>query len=159
LYQDFLFFQKNSTITYRYRTVRLGAPVKFIILHSKIGRRVDFFPIKNPDAVWIYACMLGCMMGFVPLPGTVGYGATVWDLLPTYPPRITEHGALGVRPTPQNYGTWCRESAELQLESSEIRKFTEHDRALRGTYPYRITEHGAPGGSDLPPRNRGTVAP
>jgi hypothetical protein len=33
--------------------------------------------------------------GFVPLPGTVGYGATVWDLLPTYPPRITEHGAPG----------------------------------------------------------------
>jgi hypothetical protein len=25
----------------------------------------------------------------------VGYGATVWDLLPTYPPRITEHGAPG----------------------------------------------------------------
>jgi hypothetical protein len=25
----------------------------------------------------------------------VGYGATVWDLLPTYPPKITEHGALG----------------------------------------------------------------
>jgi hypothetical protein len=33
--------------------------------------------------------------GFVPLPGTVGYGATVWDLLPTLPPRITEHGAPG----------------------------------------------------------------
>jgi hypothetical protein len=28
-----------------------------------------------------------------------------------------------------------------------------------GAYPYRITEHGAAGGTDLPPRNRGTVAP
>jgi hypothetical protein len=41
LYQDFWFCQTNSTIT-SYRTVRLGAPAKFIILHSKIGRRVDF---------------------------------------------------------------------------------------------------------------------
>jgi hypothetical protein len=47
--------------------------------------------------------------GCVPFPGMVGYGATVWDLLPTdtlpelrnmgprggptYAPRITEHGA------------------------------------------------------------------
>ena len=44
--------------------------------------------------------------GCVPLPGRVGYGATVWDLLPTYPPRITEHGAPGGSDlTPQNYGT------------------------------------------------------
>ena len=34
-------------------------------------------------------------LGLVPLPRMVGYGASVWDLLPTYPPRITEHGALG----------------------------------------------------------------
>jgi hypothetical protein len=41
--------------------------------------------------------------GFVPLPGMVGYGATVWNPSPTHPPRITEHGAPGgsvVRPTP-----------------------------------------------------------
>jgi hypothetical protein len=30
----------------RYRTVRLGAPAKFIILHSKIGRRVDFARVR-----------------------------------------------------------------------------------------------------------------
>ena len=34
-------------------------------------------------------------LGFVPLPGMVGYGATVWDPLPAYPPRIMEHGAPG----------------------------------------------------------------
>ena len=63
--------------------------------------------------------------GFVPLPGMVGYSASVWDLLPTYPPRITEHGAPGESDLPpQNYGTRCRESAELQRESGEIRKFT-----------------------------------
>jgi hypothetical protein len=33
--------------------------------------------------------------GCVPLPGMVGYDATVWDFLPTYPPRLTEHGAPG----------------------------------------------------------------
>ena len=38
-------------------------------------------------------------------------------------------------------------------------RITEHDRARRGTYPFRITGHGAAGGTDLPPRNRGTVAP
>jgi hypothetical protein len=31
--------------------------------------------------------------GFVPFPGMVGYGATVWKPPPTHPPRITEHGA------------------------------------------------------------------
>jgi hypothetical protein len=36
---------------------------------------------------------MGLLQGFVPLSGTIGYGATVWDLLPTYPPRLTEHGA------------------------------------------------------------------
>jgi hypothetical protein len=36
-----------------------------------------------------------CALGFVPLPGMVGYGASVWDLLPTYPPRLMEHGAPG----------------------------------------------------------------
>jgi hypothetical protein len=37
----------------------------------------------------------------------VGYGATVWDLLPTCP-RITEHGAPrgGSDLPPQNYGTF-----------------------------------------------------
>jgi hypothetical protein len=30
----------------RYRTVRLGAPAKYIILHSKIGRRVDFTRVR-----------------------------------------------------------------------------------------------------------------
>jgi hypothetical protein len=46
--------------------------------------------------------------GGVPLPGLVGYGPTVWDLLPTYPPRITEHGAPGGSDLPpQNYGTRC----------------------------------------------------
>jgi hypothetical protein len=30
----------------RYRTVRLGAPAKFIILHRKIGRRVDFARVR-----------------------------------------------------------------------------------------------------------------
>jgi hypothetical protein len=41
------------------------------------------------------------MQGFVPLPGMVGYGATVWNPPPTHSPRITEHGAPGgVRPTP-----------------------------------------------------------
>ena len=96
----------------------------------------------------------------VPLLGMVGYGASVWDPLPTYPPGITEHGAPGGSDLPpQNYGTWCRESAELQQESGEISKFSEHDRARRGTYPPRITEHGAAGGTDLPPRNRGTEAP
>jgi hypothetical protein len=40
-------------------------------------------------------------LGLVPLPRMVGYGASVWDLLPTYPPRITEQCALGgVLPTP-----------------------------------------------------------
>ena len=29
-----------------YRTVRLGVPAKFIILHSKIGRRVDFARVR-----------------------------------------------------------------------------------------------------------------
>jgi hypothetical protein len=38
-------------------------------------------------------------------------------------------------------------------------RITEHDRARSGTYPFRITEHGAVGGTDLLPRNRGTVAP
>jgi hypothetical protein len=46
--------------------------------------------------------------GFVPLPGMVGYGATVWNPSPTHPPRITEHDAPGGSdPPPQNYGTWC----------------------------------------------------
>ena len=35
------------------------------------------------------------LLDFVPLLGMVGYGATVCDLLPTYLPKITEHGALG----------------------------------------------------------------
>jgi hypothetical protein len=30
----------------RYRTLRLGAPAKFIILHSEIGRRVDFARVR-----------------------------------------------------------------------------------------------------------------
>jgi hypothetical protein len=64
-----------------------------------------------------------------------GYGATVWDLLPTYPPRIMGQGAPGGSDLPpQNYGTWYREAAELQRESGEIRKFEQHDRARSGTY-------------------------
>jgi hypothetical protein len=58
LYQDFSFCQTNSTIT-RYRTVRLGAPAKFVILHtidsSKSAKSLILLHIKNPDAVWIYA--------------------------------------------------------------------------------------------------------
>jgi hypothetical protein len=46
LYPDFPFCQTDNTITVRYRTVRLGAPAKFIILHSKIGRRVDFARVR-----------------------------------------------------------------------------------------------------------------
>ena len=65
----------------------------------------------------LYACQ-GC----VPLPAMVGYGATVWDLLPTYPPRITGHGAPGVSDLPP---------PELW------------NMAPRGgpTYPSRIMEH------------------
>ena len=57
MYQDFPFCQTNSTIT-RYRTLRLGAPAIFQILHSKTARRLinsGNLPIKKPDAVWIYA--------------------------------------------------------------------------------------------------------
>jgi hypothetical protein len=61
--------------------------------------------------------------GFVPLPGMVGYGATVWDLLPTYPSRIMEHGALGGPTYPP--------------------RITEHGAPGVPTYPSRITEHGA----------------
>ena len=69
--------------------------------------------------------------GFVPLPGMVGYSATVWDLRPTYPPSITEHGAPGGSDLPpQNYGTWCRESAELQRESGEISKLVSPPRRV-----------------------------
>jgi hypothetical protein len=90
-----------------------------------------------------------------------------WGVLPT-------RGAPGGTYLPlQNCGTWCRESAELQWDTA-VREFTEHDRARMGTYPCRITEHDsarrgtyplritereAPGGTYLPPRNRGTVAP
>jgi hypothetical protein len=42
---------------------------------------------KDPNEVYT--------MGFVPLRGMVGYGATVWNPPPTHPPRITEHGAPG----------------------------------------------------------------
>jgi hypothetical protein len=41
------------------------------------------------------ACLKYGHQGFVPLPGMVGYGATVWDPPPTHPARITEHGAPG----------------------------------------------------------------
>jgi hypothetical protein len=34
-------------------------------------------------------------LGFFPLPGIVGYGATIWNLPPTHPPRITEQSAPG----------------------------------------------------------------
>jgi hypothetical protein len=64
-------------------------------------------------------------------------------VLPT-PPELRNMVPRGYVPTYtalQNYRTWCRESVELQRESGEIRKFTEHDRARRGTYPCRITEH------------------
>jgi hypothetical protein len=46
--------------------------------------------------------------GFVPLPGMVGYGATVWIALwnppPTHPPRITERGAPGGSDPPPELG-------------------------------------------------------
>ena len=42
-------FAKRTVEFRRYRTIRLGAPAKFIILHSKIGRRVDFSSYKNPS--------------------------------------------------------------------------------------------------------------
>ena len=61
-------------------------------------------------------------LGFVPLPEMVGYGATVWDLLPIYPRRITEHGALGGPTYPP--------------------RITEHGAPGIPTYPPRITEHG-----------------
>jgi hypothetical protein len=65
------------------------------------------------------------------------------------PPRITEHGAPGGSDLPpQNYGTWCRESAELQRESGDIRKFSDMTARGGGTYPYRIAGQGnmGPGG-------------
>jgi hypothetical protein len=40
----FNFAKGNSRFSYR--TVRLGAPAKFVILHSKIGRRVDFVRVR-----------------------------------------------------------------------------------------------------------------
>jgi hypothetical protein len=45
LYQEFSFWQTDGSIT-SYRTVRLGVPAKFIILHSKFGRRVDFARVR-----------------------------------------------------------------------------------------------------------------
>jgi hypothetical protein len=48
LYQDFQFCTSEHYIT-SYRTVRLGAPAKFPILHSGIGRRVDFSSYKKPQ--------------------------------------------------------------------------------------------------------------
>jgi hypothetical protein len=45
------------------------------------------------------ACCIGrdrnLLLGFVPLPGMVGYGATVWNPPPAHPPRRGEHGAPG----------------------------------------------------------------
>jgi hypothetical protein len=61
--------------------------------------------------------------GFRSFARVVGYGATVWDLLPTYPPRITEHGALGGPTYPP--------------------RITKHGAPGVPTYPSRITEHGA----------------
>ena len=51
-----------------------------------------------------YSCILCCiriLQGFVPLPGMVGYGATVWDPPSDLPPQ--KYGTWypgGVRPTP-----------------------------------------------------------
>jgi hypothetical protein len=68
--------------------------------------------------------------------------------LPTPPGlRTVVSRAGGSYLPPQNYGTWCRESAKLQRESGGMREFAQHDRARGGTYPYRITEHGAAGGT------------
>jgi hypothetical protein len=40
--------QWRGPVRKSYCTVRLGAPAKFAILHSKIGRRVDFSSYKKP---------------------------------------------------------------------------------------------------------------
>jgi hypothetical protein len=40
--------QRGAELRRRYRTVRSGALTKFMILHSKIGRRVDFSSYKKP---------------------------------------------------------------------------------------------------------------
>jgi hypothetical protein len=62
-------------------------------LTALLKKNADFVDCGGP---------LGCVL----LPGMVGYGATVWDLLPTYPPRFTEHGAPGGSALPpHNYGT------------------------------------------------------
>jgi hypothetical protein len=77
------------------------------------------------------------LLGCVPLPGMVGYGATVWDPPPTHPPRITEHGAPGGSdPPPQNYGTWW--PGGVRPTPPELGNMVP-----RGgpTYPPRIMEH------------------
>ena len=53
------------------------------------------------------------LLGCVPLQGMVGYGATVWDLLPTYP---------------QNYGTWCPGGPTYPP------RITEHDAGNQRNY-------------------------
>jgi hypothetical protein len=61
--------------------------------------------------------VLTSVQGFVPLPGMVGYGAFVWDLLPTYPP--------------QNYGTWCPGGSDLLKYPPRI---TGHDAENQRNY-------------------------
>ena len=63
-------------------------------------------------------CSIRRPQGFVPSPGTVGYGATVWDRVPTYPTRITGHGGV---PTWRAYPLGIAERWHRKAEVSTCR--------------------------------------
>ena len=78
-----------------------GLPAPTSLLSSALGdRESDSLQVMYyltsifSDCFFLCGFFAASSQGCVPLPGMVGYGATVWDLLPTdLPPRITEHGA------------------------------------------------------------------